>query len=92
MTKKPSLLDLKNKPTKSDSLISSNHDIKLSEKQGDRKKNQDKIRDKQQLFRMYPDAKKQLKSLSVELDISVTELINEGINHIFSKHKKPPIA
>lgn len=85
--KSPSLQSLKAKK-KSDNMISSNQDNNISNNQD----NKQKKRESQQLIRMYPDAKKQLKLLSVELDTSINDLLNDAINEIFKRNKKPPIA
>lgn len=91
MSKKPSLSSLREKKN-NDNMISSNQDSMISNNQNVKGKEKKKTRDAQQLIRMYPDAKKQLKALSVELDTSVTDLVNQAINHIFEQNKKPPIA
>ncbi|MEZ9301599.1 ribbon-helix-helix domain-containing protein [Vibrio breoganii] len=85
---KPSLADLqKKKQANNDSKIASDQNIKLSNNDTTEQK-----RTAQQIIRMYPDAKKQLKLMAVEQDESVNSLLTKAINELFVKHKKQPIA
>ena len=43
-------------------------------------------------LRLNLDAHKQLKHLAVDLDKSIHDLLLDGVNEVFKKHRKKPIA
>lgn len=43
-------------------------------------------------LRLSLDAHKQLKYPAVDLDVSIHDLLIEGVNEVFKKHCKKPIA
>lgn len=49
--------------------------------------------DKRQIAGFFsPECAKQLRMLAAEQDTTVQELIRDGLNLMFQKHSKPPIA
>ena len=43
-------------------------------------------------LRLNLNAHKQLKHLAVDLDVYIHDLFLEGVNEVFKKHRKKPIA